>query len=102
LETKGYRRFTIMAKSNQRLPAGVVRRLKGRPYYAYLYALNVAGGRLPKALELDMALDAQTAYLYARDVLGCRLPDFVHNALVLQGDDSGGFVSAYLDFVEKK
>jgi len=47
-----------------------------------------------------MALDANTAYLYARDVLGCRLPDFVHNALVLQGDNSGGFVSEYLKFVE--
>jgi hypothetical protein len=91
-----------MVKSKQRLPACVVRRLKGRPYYAYLYAVNVARGRLPERLERDMALDAQTAYLYARDVLGCRLPDFVHNALVLQGNDSGGFVSEYLKFVEEK
>jgi hypothetical protein len=91
-----------MVKSKQRLPAGVVRRLKGRPYYAYLYAVNVVGGRLPERLERDLALDAQTAYLYARDVLGCRLPDFVHNALVLQGNDSGGFVSEYLKFTEGK
>jgi len=89
-----------MIKSTQRLPDCVVRRLKGRPYYAYLYALNVARERLPENLESDMALDAHTAYLYARDVLGCRLPDFVHNALVLQGDNSGGFVSEYLKFVE--
>lgn len=89
-----------MTKSTERLPAGVVRRLKGRPYYAYLYALNVAGERLPERLERDLAGDPHSAFLYARDVVKGRLPDFVHNALVLEGKDDEGFVSEYLKFVE--
>jgi hypothetical protein len=94
-----------MVKSKERLPAGVVRRLKGRPYYAYLYAVNVAGGRLPEALEMDLVLDAQTAYLYARDVMGGRLPDPVHNGLVMYSmgkQDFGGWVGQYLDLAEGK
>lgn len=91
-----------MTKKAQRLPAGVLRRLKGRPYYAYLYAVNVVRGRLPERLERDLVLDAHSAFLYARDVLGCQLPDFVHNALILSGSDEDGFVSEYLKFVEGK
>ena len=92
-----------MAKSTQRLPAGVIRRLKGRPYYGYLYARNVLKGRLPAILEGDMALDPHAAYLYARDVAGCQLPDHVHNALVMGsfGDNSGGeWVAAYLELLK--
>ena len=92
-----------MKKSTQRLPAGVMRRLKGRPYYGYLYARNVLGGRLPAILEGDMASDPQTAYLYARDVVGGQLPDAVHNALVMGsfGESSGGeWVAAYLELLK--
>lgn len=92
-----------MAKSTERLPAGVVRRLKGRPYYCYLYAVNVLGGRLPAILEGDLALDPQSAYLYARHVVEGQLPEAVHNALVMGsfGENSGGeWVGAYLEMLK--
>lgn len=92
-----------MVKSTESLPRGVVRRLKGRPYYCYLYAVNVLGGRLPAILEGDIALDPQSAYLYARHVVGGQLPDAVHNALVMGsfGDKSGSeWVGAYLELIK--
>lgn len=77
----------------------VARRLKGRPYYAYLYAVNVLRDRLPSQLEEDLLLDPRVAYLYARDVVGGRLPDFVHNGLVMCS--SGGWVARYLEFLSE-
>jgi len=94
-----------MVKSTERLPAGVVRRLKGRPYYAYLYARNVLGGRLPASLEMGFVSDPQSAYLYAREVVKGRLPDSVHSGLMMgsfERRDEGGWVGRYLDFVEGK
>jgi hypothetical protein len=94
-----------MVKSTERLPAGVVRRLKGRPYYAYLYARNVLGGRLPASLEMDLVSDPQSAYLYAREVVGGRLPDSVHAGLVMgsfESRDGNGWVGLYLYFVGGK
>jgi len=87
------------------LPADVKRRLKGRPYYAYLYALNVLKGRLPESLESVLSTDPQSAYLYARDIIGGRLPDHLHAALMLyslEKKDANGGVALYLKFLEGK
>lgn len=84
----------------KRLPPEVVRRIKGRPYYAYLYARNVLKGRLPARLEIVFKDDPQSAYLYSQNVLGGRLPDPVHNALVMysmEKKDPEGWVAAYLE-----
>ena len=92
-----------MVKSTGSLPKGVVRRLKGRPYYCYLYAVNVLGGRLPAILEGDLALDPHSAYLYALHVVKGQLPDAVHNALVMGsfGENSGAeWVAAYLEMLK--
>lgn len=86
-----------------KLPIGVVRRIKGRPYYAYLYARNVLKGRLPGPLEFCFKDDPQSAYLYAREVIGGRLPDPVHNALVLcsvEDKEAGRCVADYLKWLE--
>jgi hypothetical protein len=83
-----------------KLPPEVVKRIKGRAYYAYLYARNVLKGRLPEKLEMVFKDDPQSAYLYSRNVLGGRLPDPVHNALVMYGmekRDPEGWVAAYLE-----
>jgi hypothetical protein len=58
-----------------------IRRLKGRPFYCFLYAKNVLGGRLPEELEWCLADDPHSAYLYAKQVgMFC---EAVHNRLVL-------------------
>lgn len=83
-----------------KLPPAVVKRIKGRPYYAFLYAKNVLKGRLPPSLEICFKDDPQSAFLYAREVLGGRLPDAVHNALMLysmERRDPGGYVAKYLE-----
>lgn len=81
------------------------RRIAGRPYYAYLYALNVLEGRLPESLEAHFVKDPQSAFLYARDVMKGRLPDAVHNGLLmysLEKRDEQGHVAQYLKFLEGK
>lgn len=81
----------------------VTKRIKGRPYYAFLYAKNVLKGRLPEGIEFYFKDDPQAAYLYARHVIGGRLPDAVHNALIMfsmERKDDCGFVAKYLDFLE--
>lgn len=85
---------------DKKLPPDVVRRIKGRPYYAYLYARNVLKGRLPERLELVLKDDPHSAFLYSQNVIGGRLPDAVHNALVmysLEKKDAGGWVAKYLE-----
>lgn len=77
----------------------VARRLKKRPYYAFLYALNILGGRLPPHLEEIFIDDPESAYNYARLVIKGRLPDVVHNALIIQSfekNDMKQYVSQYL------
>lgn len=77
----------------------VAGRLKNRPYYAFLYAKNILGGRLPESLEVCFVKDPQSAYLYAKHVLRGRLPDFVHNGLILNSFQNGEdkqFLSMYL------
>jgi len=88
---------------DKKLTKSVERRIKARPYYAYLYAANVLNGRLPERLEFVFKDDPHSAYLYARNVLGGRLPDPVHNALLmysLEKRDAGGHVSEYLKWLE--
>jgi hypothetical protein len=86
------------------LPRDVERRIRDRPYYAYLYAANVLRSRLPERLELALKDDPHSALLYAQNVVGGRLPDPVHNALVmysLEKRDAGGHVSEYLKWLEE-
>lgn len=83
----------------------VERRIRDRPYYAYLYAANVLKGRLPERLEFVFKDDPHSALLYARNVLGGQLPDPVHNALLmysLEKRDTGGHVAEYLKWLEGK
>lgn len=77
----------------------VVKRLKKRPYYAFLYALNILKGRLPPRLEEVFIDDPESAYNYARLVIKGRLPDVVHNALIIKSfekNEMKQFVSQYL------
>ena len=88
-----------------KLSSSVIGRVRGRPYYAFLYAKNVLKGRLPEYLVLFFKDDPQSAYLYAVHVVRGKLPDPVHNALLLysmEKKDMGGFVVKYLDFLEGK
>lgn len=92
-------------KRSEELSVSVRRRLAGRPYYAYLYALNVLKGRLPESLEAHFVNDPQSAFLYAKNVMKGKLPDPVHNGLVmysLEKRDVGGYVSQYLKLLEVK
>lgn len=87
---------------DKRLAAGVAKRLRGRPYYSYLYARNVLKGRLPESLEMCLVEEPQCAFLYARDIVKGRLPDPVHNGLMMYSmgrKDEGGWVSKYLRLV---
>lgn len=66
------------------------KRLRGRPYYAALYAINKIKGRLPEDMEAVLASDPDACLLYAEKVVGGRLPDHLHNALLLgnwEGED---------------
>ena len=58
-------------------------RLKFRPYYAALYAINKLKARLPTDVEECLASDPEACLLYAERVMGGPLPDFLHNAMVL-------------------
>jgi hypothetical protein len=83
----------------EKITASVKRRLKDRPYYAFLYAKNIIKRRLPPNLEEIFAQDAQSAYLYAKFVMKGPLPDFVHNGLLLNSfekNESKQFLSMYL------
>lgn len=79
------------------------RRIKGRPYYAFLYAKNVLKARLPEDIEFYLKDEPQSAYLYAVHVVCGRLPDPVHNALLMysmEKKDVGDWVAKYLEFLE--
>lgn len=91
---------TKKSSAPQKIPAEASRRMKDRPYYAFLYAKNILEGeRLPEKLEQVFANDPQSAYLYAKHIIKGKLPDFIHTALVLcgnNGEESKHFVSKYL------
>lgn len=92
-------------KKKQALTKAAERRMRDRPYYAYLYAANILKGRLPERLEAVFCEDPQSAFLYATNVLDGPLPDSVHNALVmysLEKRDSGGHVARYLKWLEER
>lgn len=77
----------------------VAKRLRKRPYYAFLYATNIIKGRLPPKLEELFATDPESAYKYAKFIIKGRLPDFVHNALIINSfekNEMKQFVSKYL------
>lgn len=78
--------------------AGLMKRLKGNPYYAVLHAMNFIKGRLPEEVEACLGDDPQACLLYAQAVCDGRLPDHLHNRMVLLG---GEFVQEYLDGLKK-
>lgn len=61
----------------------IAKRIKNRPYYAFLYAKNILKGRLPEKYEIVFVKDPQSAYLYAKHVMKGRLPEYVHNGLLI-------------------
>jgi hypothetical protein len=86
-------------KPTQVIPRDALKRMKDRPYYAFLYAKNILGGRLPEKVEQVFVHDPQSAYLYAKEIVKGKLPDFVHTAFVIgtfPSDESKTFVSKYL------
>lgn len=78
----------------------VAKRLRKRPYYAFLYAMNILkGSRLPPKLEELFATDPESAYKYAKHIIKGRLPDFVHNALIINSfekNEMKQYVAKYL------
>jgi len=87
------------------IDAATRKRLRDRPYYAYLYARNVMKCRLPAKLEEVFVRDPRSAYLYAKHVMKGRLPDFVHNGLILsniENKDDQKFLQMYLNELEKE
>jgi hypothetical protein len=88
-----------------KIDAATRKRIRDRPYYAYLYARNVLKGRLSASLEGVFAHDPHSACLYAMNVVCGRLPDPVHNSLLmysLEKKDEGGHVAKYLKWLEGK
>lgn len=81
-----------------------IARMKDRPYYAVLYALNVLKGRLPEKVEEFLRDDPESCLKYAREVIKGRLPDHLHNSMVLGSfGESRRFVDKYLKmFPEEK
>lgn len=96
----------MKSAKNESLNTKIKNRLLARPYYAFLYARNIVGGRLPEKLEEVFVKDPHSAYLYAKHVMKGRLPEFVHNALVIncfEKTDDRQFVIAYLkDFCKEE
>lgn len=84
-------------KNSISVPPEASRRMKDRPYYAFLYAKNILKSRLPEKLEKVFTSDPHSAYLYAKHIVKGRLPDFIHTALVLcENKESKEYVSKYL------
>lgn len=90
--------MTSKRKLNK-ISSGLDKKLRGRPYYAFLYARNILKSRLPEDMELIFTGDPEAAYLYAKYVLKGKLPDVVHNALVIGSFDNNkknDYVAKYL------
>lgn len=90
----------IRFHTDMKLDAATTKRLKDRPYYAYLYARNIVKGRLPESIEKVLVNDPRSAYLYAKHVMKGKLPDFVHNGLILssfENSDDQSFVKLYIE-----
>lgn len=67
-----------MAKKQDKL-----KRMKERPYYAVLHAINFIKGRLPEDVEVALGSDPHACLLYAERVMKGRLPDHLHNRMVI-------------------
>jgi hypothetical protein len=83
-------------KSKIEIPPDAVKRMKSRPYYAFLYAKNILKNRLPEKIEQVFAKDPHSAYLYAKHIIKGKLPDFVHTALVIGEHQDKEFIVKYL------
>lgn len=83
------------------VPKDVVKRMKNRPYYAFLYAKNILKDRLPTKLEEIFSNDPRSGYLYAVHVLKGRLPEFVETSFVLNeykdNDEAKSFRKKYFE-----
>jgi len=81
-----------------------LKRMKDRPYYAVLHAINFIKGRLPEEAESFLGDDPEACLLYARKVMKGRLPDHLHNRMVMGvWDDSGKrCLKEYLEFIPEK
>lgn len=89
----------LLVEKNVSPNKAAIKRMKDRPYYAFLYAKNILKDRLPAKLEEVFSKDPQSAYLYAKHIVKGKLPDFLHAALILgveNNDESKHFVSKYL------
>jgi hypothetical protein len=71
----------------KKIGKSIVARIKGRPYYAFLYAKNIIKERLPEELETVLSTDPQSMYLYAKYVMKGRLPEALHTAMMISSWD---------------
>lgn len=80
-----------------------LKRMRERPYYAVLHAINFIKGRLPPSAEKFLGSDPEACLLYAMGVMKGRLPDNLHNQMVLGkwDDDQAKSVKEYLEYVGK-
>jgi hypothetical protein len=79
-----------MSKDISKISRKDAARFKEKPYYAYLYAMNVLKGRLPEKLEPVLGLDPQSAYLYSKNIIKGALPAHIHSRLILEAHDDEG------------
>jgi hypothetical protein len=77
------------------------KRMKDRPYYAFVYAKNIIKGRLPEKVEKVFAKDPESAYLYAKHIIKGKLPDFVHNAMIIGSFADGRAKKMVAEYVKE-
>lgn len=77
----------------------LLKRMKNKPYYAVLHAINFIEGRLPEEVEACLGDDPEACLLYAKKVMKGKLPDHLHNKMVLLG---GSEAKEYLDSLSGK
>lgn len=89
----------MATKSKIKLSADTIKRMKNRPYYAFLYAKNILNERLPECLEEVFIKDSHSAYLYAKHVIKGKLPDFIRASFILcepADDESKEYITRYI------
>lgn len=86
-----------------KIKAKDLKKMRERPYYAVLHAINFIEGRLPEQAERFLGSDPEACLVYAMMVMKGRLPDSLHNQLVLGkwDEDQMRFVKEYLEYVGK-
>jgi len=78
-----------------------MKKMKVRPYYAVLHAINFLKGRLPDEVEVCLGSDPQACLLYSQKVMKGRLPDHLHNRMMMgtwEGHDKSS-VEDYLRYI---